>query len=110
MVGCVAALAVLLTYAYSPRGYAISEGAIVVKRLIGDARFPLEGLREARRTTADDLRWCMRLWGTVAGAWLYRTVRRRRVPRRRARGLNSTNLLPRADNSFGLPGENVVGR
>lgn len=64
LVGCVAVLVVLVTYAYSPRGYAIAEGAIVVKRLIGDARFPLEGVREARRTTADDLRWCIRLWGS----------------------------------------------
>lgn len=63
-VGCLSALVVVLSYAYSPRGYALLERSIVVKRLIGGARIPLERVREARRTTSDDLRGCIRLWGS----------------------------------------------
>src|ERR1035438_7658668 len=37
-----------LAYAYSPRGYAISGGAIVVQRLIGNIRVPLAEIREMR--------------------------------------------------------------
>jgi hypothetical protein len=44
-----------LAYAYSPRGYIISEHAITVRRLIGNVNLPLEGLREARITTPDAL-------------------------------------------------------
>jgi hypothetical protein len=64
IVGCVSVLVVLLSYAWSPRGYALAERSIVVKRLIGGARIPLECVREARRTTSDDLRRCIRLWGS----------------------------------------------
>ncbi len=55
---------VVLSYAYSPRGYTLAERSIVVKRLIGGARIPLERVREARRTTSADLRGCIRLWGS----------------------------------------------
>jgi hypothetical protein len=51
-------------FAYSPREYVVSDGAITVKRLIGDVRIPLEGVREARAITKDDLRGCIRLWGS----------------------------------------------
>jgi hypothetical protein len=64
IVGCISVLVVLLSYAWSPRGYALRERSIVVKRLIGGARIPLDRVREARRTTSDDLRGCIRLWGS----------------------------------------------
>ena len=64
LVVCLSALVVVLSYAYSPRGYRLAERSIVVKRLIGGARIPLEQVREARRMTSDDLRGCMRLWGS----------------------------------------------
>ncbi len=57
-------LVLVLSYAYSPRAYRVSEKAIVVKRLIGNVRVPLESLRAARRMEADDLRGCIRLWGS----------------------------------------------
>jgi hypothetical protein len=53
----------IVSYAYSPRGYAIQERSITIKRLAGNARFPLERVREARPATADDLRGSIRLWG-----------------------------------------------
>lgn len=52
-----------LAYAYSPRGYAISGGAIVIRRLIGNIRVPLADVREVRAGTADDFTGCLRLWG-----------------------------------------------
>ena len=50
-------------FAYSPRGFAILERCIVVKRLVGNVRIPLEQVREARVTARDDFRGCIRLWG-----------------------------------------------
>lgn len=59
-----AAVTMLLSYAYSPRGYAILDRSIVVKRLIGNVRIPLDGIREIRSFTAEDCRGCIRLWGS----------------------------------------------
>lgn len=55
---------VILSYAYSPRGYAILERSIAVQRLIGSVRIPLDGIREVRAAAADDFRGCIRLWGS----------------------------------------------
>src|ERR1019366_1924921 len=51
-------------YAYFPRGYTALAREIVVKRPIGNVRISLEGIREARTTTADDLSGCIRLFGS----------------------------------------------
>jgi len=40
-VGAIAIVIVLLGYAWSPRGYLVSDDAVVVKRLIGDVKIPL---------------------------------------------------------------------
>ena len=64
LVGGLDVLLLALAYAYSPRGYAISEGDLVVRRLIGDVRFPLTDVRSVRIATAEDLRGCVRLWGS----------------------------------------------
>jgi hypothetical protein len=61
--GCLGAVLLVATYAWSPRSYTISERSILVKRLIGIARIPLDGIREARIATPDDFRDCMRLLG-----------------------------------------------
>jgi Bacterial PH domain len=60
---CVSAAIVIGAYAWSPRGYAVSNGSIEVNRLIGTARIPLGGLSEARVATRDDFRGCLRLFG-----------------------------------------------
>ena len=57
-------LIIILSYAYSPRGYAISERSIIVKRLIGNVHIPLDGIREVRTASTDDYRGCIRLWGS----------------------------------------------
>ena len=62
-VGGLFAAIVVGAYAWSPRGYAVSDGCIEVSRLIGSARIPLDGLREARAATKDDFRGCLRLFG-----------------------------------------------
>ncbi len=53
-----------LAAAYSPRGYRIAEGAVVVRRWIGDVRIPLSSVRDARRATAEDVRGLIRLWAS----------------------------------------------
>jgi len=60
----ISVLIVGTVFACSPRGYVISGRMIVVKRWIGNARIPLEDLRDARRATPDDLRGCLRLFGS----------------------------------------------
>lgn len=55
---------VLGAYAYSPRGYVVSDRCITVKRLVGNVQVPLDAIREARAAGADDLRGCIRLWGS----------------------------------------------
>jgi hypothetical protein len=62
-VGCLAALVVAAAFAWSPRSYTISDRSIVVKRLAGDVRISLDGIREARAATADDFRGCIRTFG-----------------------------------------------
>ena len=58
-----AALVLILAYGYSPRGYFCSRRSIVVKRLLRNVQFPLEGVREVRRATQEDFRGAIRLWG-----------------------------------------------
>jgi Bacterial PH domain len=61
----VLAVAVIaLGFAFSPRGYEISDGAFRVKRLIGDVVIPLDRLRFVRDATAADFWGCVRLWGS----------------------------------------------
>ncbi len=61
---CLSLLLAGLAYAWSPQGYRVSARSIVVRRLIGNPRFPLDGVREAKRATGDDLRGCIRLFGS----------------------------------------------
>jgi hypothetical protein len=63
-IGGLAFCVVGLAYAYSPRGYVVSGQSITVKRLIGSVKIPLQGVREARIATPDDLSYCVRLWGS----------------------------------------------
>jgi hypothetical protein len=62
--GCLSLLIIALAFAYSPRGYTVSDRSITVKRLAGNVQVLLENVREARRINADDLRGCIRLWGS----------------------------------------------
>ncbi len=63
IVGALAAALMLVAYAYSPRRYTISDRYIIVHRLVGNARFPLDGIREVRATTSTDFDGAVRLWG-----------------------------------------------
>jgi hypothetical protein len=60
----VEAALLLLVYACSARGYAIVDGTLIVRRLIGDVRIPLDGIRQARVAGAEDLTGCIRLFGS----------------------------------------------
>ncbi len=54
---------VLLTFAWSPRGYTVEGQTLLVHRLIGSARIPLQEIRELRAGTADDFQGAIRLFG-----------------------------------------------
>jgi hypothetical protein len=56
-VGCLAALVLAGSYAWSPRSYSISQRSILVKRLIGAVRIPLDDVRETRVAPGRPLRW-----------------------------------------------------
>jgi hypothetical protein len=53
-----------LTFLWSPLGYEIESGVLIVRRPIGRVRIPLKGLREARLAQHDDLNGCIRLFGS----------------------------------------------
>jgi hypothetical protein len=61
---CVMFVVLGVAIGYSPRGYVVEGRAIVVKRFAGDARIDVTELREARKTTSDDLRGAIRLFGS----------------------------------------------
>jgi hypothetical protein len=61
---CVGGLILILSYAWSPRSYAIVDRYIVVSRLIGDVRIPIDDIREARPATQEDFRFAIRLFGS----------------------------------------------
>jgi hypothetical protein len=64
VISTLAIVVILIAFAYSPRGYVLSGRSILVRRLAGQASIALEDVREVRRTTADDLRGCIRLRGS----------------------------------------------
>ena len=63
LVGGFGVVFVLMSLAWSTKGYAIVEGQIVIRRWIGDVRIPLESVREARAAGGGDLAGCIRLFG-----------------------------------------------
>jgi hypothetical protein len=58
------ALLFAAAYAWSPTGYEIAEGQVVIRRWIGNVRIPVNGIREIRLATRDDLSGSMRLFGS----------------------------------------------
>ncbi|HWC98797.1 MAG TPA: PH domain-containing protein [Candidatus Sulfopaludibacter sp.] len=74
----IAAVILVLSYAWSPRGYRIEGRSILVERLLGTARLALEDVREVRQAAGDDLDGCIRLFGNggVFGYYgLFRTAK-----------------------------------
>src|ERR1700677_3506459 len=62
IVTVVCAAVIVVSYAYSPRGYTISNGGIAVKRLVGNVYVAIESVRDVRRATADDFKGGIRLF------------------------------------------------
>jgi hypothetical protein len=74
----VGALIVLLSFAWSPRGYQVEDRSILVNRLAGKARIPLDDVREVRESASEDFTGCIRLFGNggVFGYYgLFRTAK-----------------------------------
>jgi hypothetical protein len=59
----IAVLLFALSYAWAPRGYAIEDRSIMVNRLIGAVRIPLDDVRAIRPASPDDLSGAIRVWG-----------------------------------------------
>ncbi len=57
-------LVILVSFAYSPRGYFLEGGSLSVKRLVGTARIPLDNVHEVRRAVGVDFGGAIRLWGS----------------------------------------------
>jgi hypothetical protein len=53
-----------LAYLYSPQSYEVSGRSILIKRLIGTVRLPLDSIRELRTGNAADFQRCIRLWAS----------------------------------------------
>jgi Bacterial PH domain len=64
IVGVLGAFVVAASYAWSPRAYAVSGRAILVRRLVGYTCVPLSDLREVRAATAEDLSGAIRIFGS----------------------------------------------
>ncbi len=64
LIACLSLLVLAISLAYAPRGYAIEGRAILVTRFAGTVRIALDNVRAARRAEPDDLRGCIRLWGS----------------------------------------------
>jgi len=62
-VGCLAAVIILASYAWSPRWYAVDGRTVRIHRLVGDAVFPVDDVREARIAASSDLSGAIRLFG-----------------------------------------------
>jgi hypothetical protein len=58
------ALVFLAAYAWSPTGYELADGNVVIRRLIGNIRIPVSGIREVRLATRNDLSGSMRIFGS----------------------------------------------
>lgn len=63
-VGWLSLAILILAFGFSPRAYAVSDGMITVRRPIRNVQVPIRNLREARRVNPEDLKGCIRLWGS----------------------------------------------
>lgn len=63
-IGVIDTLLILAGYAWSPRSYSIEARSILVHRLIGAARIPLDNIREIRPAAPDDFFGSLRLFGS----------------------------------------------
>jgi len=64
LVGVIELCILVSAYLYSPQSYEVSDGTIVIKRLIGTVCLPLDSIRELRIGNADDFKGCIRLWAS----------------------------------------------
>lgn len=65
LIGVLELCILALSYLYSPQSYEVSGGAILIKRLMGTVRLPLDSIRELRAGNAGDFQGCTRLWGSA---------------------------------------------
>lgn len=69
-------LIVVVSYVLAPQGYAVADGFLVVRRVAGNIRIPLNDIRSIHAADSGDLTGSIRLWGSggLFGYYgLYRT-------------------------------------
>jgi Bacterial PH domain len=93
IVGFLTALVLVGAYAWSPRAYSISDRSILVKRLSGSLRLPLDDVLEASIATADDLRGCIRMFGNGGLFGYYGLFRTSRLGNCSWYVTNRTNMI-----------------
>lgn len=49
-------------WAWAPRAYRVEGDYLIIRRLIGDVRIPLQGLRQARLMSPEELRGTVQIW------------------------------------------------
>ena len=74
-VGFMAAAVIILGYVFSPQSYTVVDRVLLVKRLVGEVRIPLNELKEVRAVTPEDLKGGIRLWGSGGLFGYYGTFR-----------------------------------
>jgi hypothetical protein len=57
-------------WAWAPKSYRVEQDDLIVKRLAGEVRIPLAGLRNARIMRPDETRGAVRIWA-VGGCFGY---------------------------------------
>ncbi len=62
--GILFAMILVVAWAYSPSSYSISDGFLIVHRLIGNVRVPVAGIREVTIATPEDLSGSRRVFGS----------------------------------------------
>ena len=81
LLACLSLFLISVAFAYSPRGYVVAEGSIIIRRLAKDAQVALESVKEARTAVQDDLHGLVRLWGSGGLFGYYGLHRTRKLGR-----------------------------
>lgn len=66
VVGIIGGITLLAAFGFSPQGYEVKGGRILIRRLLGNVAIPVGEIQRIRSATEDDLRGAVRVWGSGA--------------------------------------------
>ena len=84
-------LLLVAAYAWSPSGYSISEGAVIVRRLIGNVRIALDDIRDVRVVAYEEFPGSRGLFGYYGASWTSTLGKSRWYATNRSRSLVLTS-------------------